>query len=96
MRRELDWDPKSLRERPDSCTIDELLQEIGAKVVNFEGVSSIRGQEFQDVLIEMSSKRWDMFARNRRAAGAKTWEAIMPIHTFLTRATESATIVEIS
>jgi hypothetical protein len=77
---------------PDS-SLAQVLEVMNARVVDFTDHETIRGLEFQDVIVVIREKRWTDFQKSARGAGTKTWESMAPLHTFITRAVDNITIL---
>jgi hypothetical protein len=80
--------------RPDT-TVREVLTILNAKTLTFLNPSEVRGQEFQDVIICLSSTRWSQFVKSKIGMDGESWKSIMPIHTFTTRAVDSVELIVI-
>jgi len=73
-------------------TVQSVLTSLNSRFVDFNNSSSVRGQEFQDVVICISKDRWEQFETGKTGMDGPSWKAIMPIHTFTTRAIDSVEI----
>jgi hypothetical protein len=74
----------------------EVLNSLNARIVEFSDHQAVRGQEFQDVLILISSDLWfrdQNLLESPVGAGSQTWETVTPLHTFMTRCVDNLTVV---
>ncbi len=53
---------------------------------------SVRGEEFQDVVVSLSESHWSFLESTKGGLDSRKWAMIMPLHTFITRATDSIRI----
>jgi hypothetical protein len=74
-------------------SIDSVLSNMNARIVDFSTPALVRGQEFQDVVICISEARWKRFKTAKIGMDGPSWKTIMPIHTFTTRAIDSVQII---
>ena len=71
----------------------QILPAMNVRGIRFSDPISVRGQEFQDVLICISRRRWSQFRTAKTGMDGPSWASIMPIHTFTTRAIDSVLII---
>lgn len=62
------------------------------RIVPVSNPESVRGEEFQDVVISLSSAHWAFLESTKGGLDSRKWAMIMPLHTFITRATDSLRI----
>ena len=61
--------------------------------IEYSDVDKVRGQEFQHVLVFLSHAEYYADVLNGVGAGSRTWEKATPLHTFMSRAVDSVTLV---
>jgi hypothetical protein len=55
--------------------------------------STIRGEEFQDVIVSVPSQLWARMHRPKSGMGSPDWAQIMPIHTYITRGKDQVHLI---
>jgi hypothetical protein len=78
---------------PENLAIVGLMKRYNGKHVTFGQSDTVRGVEFQDVIIHMSKERFSYLETRREGLGTDEWKYIFPLHTFVTRAKRRVTIV---
>jgi len=78
---------------PENLSILEIMKRYNGKHVTFSQSDTVRGLEFQDVIIHMSKERFSYLTTRREGVGTDEWKYIFPLHTFITRAKRRVTIV---
>lgn len=74
-------------------TLKTVSRGLNAEDKNLQDVDSVRGVEYQEVILVISAATWEIFNTPRSAAGGIDWEARTPFHTFMTRAKDSVTVL---
>ena len=74
-------------------TLEELCTKHKLRWVLFGMPGSVRGEEFQEVLVSIDELKWAMIHRHKQGLGSQEWGEIMPLHVFVTRAKDQVTII---
>ena len=83
------WFSESVRK-----DLAHLFKGLRAKHVFWDEAASIRGQEFQSVLLYLPSGFADDVARESKKIDLASWKKKSDFHTFMSRAKDSTTIIE--
>jgi hypothetical protein len=74
--------------------IRKRLLRLGVKFVSYSDSKSVRGVEFQDVIVLLKEGTWSVIsARNEGAVGSHFWQLRSQLHTFITRAKDQVQIL---
>ena len=76
-----------------NSTIQDVLQQLNARIEKYLNPAGVRGQEFQDVIICLGRQKWSQLSRAKVGLNNDAWKTFMPIHTFTTRAIDSVQIL---
>jgi len=76
-----------------SSSLEAILRILNFRLVKYSTSQLVRGQEFQDVVVSVSNRLWSVFHKRKIGMSGDSWKAILPIHTFTTRAIDSVHII---
>jgi hypothetical protein len=54
---------------------------------------TVRGEEFQDVLVSLPKRLWQQMNRGKSGLAANEWSQIMPLHVYTTRGKDTVRIL---
>lgn len=78
---------------PLTQTLREQIKRAGGKSLSYDESQSVRGIEFQDVIIHMTKAEFQYVLSSKLGANTEIWHRIMPLHTFMTRAKAQLTLI---
>lgn len=87
---------KGLSDQPDfnpDIQLSEIFSKLRIRFALYDFPTTVRGEQFQDVIVAVSKPLWAHFHRPKSGLGSQEWAQIMPLHTYITRAKDRVQIV---
>ena len=73
--------------------LSEIFEKLRIRFCLYDFPSTVRGEEFQDVIVSVPSQLWARMHRPKSGMGSPDWAQIMPIHTYITRGKDQVHLI---
>ncbi len=83
-------------DRPEFASdvkLGEIFEQLRIRYCLYDFPSSVRGEEFQEVIVSVPGLLWARMNRPKTGMASPDWAEIMPLHTYITRAKDLVHLV---